>query len=487
MKRLALAALFVAASASAQISDFQTTPVDTPAAASQEAVDAFGNVWMVDPANVVLGKIDPAGGYTPYSVPADEHAQLYNLATTPDGAVWYADYAHPIVGRLSPRGAFHRYTVASNPYFIAGAPDSGVFFSSLTNPKILGHLPAFGGEYTSFHLPDGAVVENLTVGPDGAAYFTDLRANKRIVRVQQDGTVQTFPDAAANPPQSFTWFPSITTGPDGNIWFTHATAIGRLRLKDGKVTEYPIPYAMADASGITAGGDGNVWFADSLAGAGVVSQLVLSTATDDGHATINASPGIGEPIGILAIPATASTAAAAAPIGPAPSCRMPRFVIELNIPLGPNLSLMTIGPPAKCADLQTDLIAFRAKDEHTVAMAIDVLNGGPDDADDPVLEFHLSGVTFISGNLPGYDCEALDGGYVECDRTGPLGSGQTDSGAFDLTLDQGVKAASVSGTVFSDTPDPTPYNGFSGDAATPEPKKIDPPPAPKAKRVSRKP
>ena len=489
MKRMAFAALLFAGAASAQITDFQTTPIDTPAAASQEAVDAFGNIWMVDPASNVLGRIDASLHYTVFAPPADEHALLYNLATTPDGSVWYADYGHPVVGRWKANGDFFRYAPAAAPYFIAGAADSGVFFSFLTNPAILGHLSTLG-EYRQFNLPTGAVVENLTVGPDGAAYFTDLRANHRIVRIGPDGTVSTFADPAPNPPDSFTWFPGIAAGPDGNIWFSHATAIGRLRLRDGKVTEYTIPYAMADASGLTAGADGNVWFADSLAGAGVVSQLVVATATDDGHATINPSPGIGEPIGILAV-APLNPPAPEAGVRPAtapPSCGKATFVVEINIPAGPNLALATVTAPTTCADLSPDVIAFRLKSPRTVGLAIDVVNAGPDEADDVTLQITVHGLVLdVGGDVPGYDCETvIDTLY--CDRTAPMPAGQTDSGGFELFLSEGAKSVSVAGTVYSSTPDPTPNNGFGAvAAAAPEPpEKVLPPPKPKAPPVSRK-
>ena len=56
----------------------------------------------------------------------------------------------------------------------------------------------------------------------------------------------------------------ITAGPDGNLWFTEADAgkIGEINPTTHAITEFPIPYANANPVGITAGPDGNLWFTD---------------------------------------------------------------------------------------------------------------------------------------------------------------------------------------------------------------------------------
>src|SRR5947207_2382042 len=51
----------------------------------------------------------------------------------------------------------------------------------------------------------------------------------------------------------------ITTGPDGNLWFTEhgifGNRIGRITTV-GAITEFPVPTANAIPDGITAGPDG---------------------------------------------------------------------------------------------------------------------------------------------------------------------------------------------------------------------------------------
>src|ERR1017187_7213405 len=65
-------------------------------------------------------------------------------------------------------------------------------------------------------------------------------------------------------PSGNTFSLAITSGPDGNLWFTNLTAtggsIGRI-TPAGVITEFPLPKAGAGPSAITAGRDGNLWFA----------------------------------------------------------------------------------------------------------------------------------------------------------------------------------------------------------------------------------
>jgi streptogramin lyase len=83
----------------------------------------------------------------------------------------------------------------------------------------------------------------------------------------------------------------ITTGPDGNLWFTDgvygAAAVGRLS-PDGTVTEFPIEdHTDTQLYTITAGPDGNLWL---LAVRNTVGQndeqLVAIRVTPDGTLTV---------------------------------------------------------------------------------------------------------------------------------------------------------------------------------------------------------
>src|SRR5437667_782335 len=57
--------------------------------------------------------------------------------------------------------------------------------------------------------------------------------------------------------------PGITSGPDGNLWFTEeiGNKIGKI-TPSGSIAEFPLPTAYGFPWGITAGPDGNVWFTE---------------------------------------------------------------------------------------------------------------------------------------------------------------------------------------------------------------------------------
>lgn len=58
----------------------------------------------------------------------------------------------------------------------------------------------------------------------------------------------------------------ITSGTDGNIWFTEngGNKVGKITTS-GVITEYDIPTSGTGTWGITAGPDGNMWFTEGNA------------------------------------------------------------------------------------------------------------------------------------------------------------------------------------------------------------------------------
>jgi len=73
----------------------------------------------------------------------------------------------------------------------------------------------------------------------------------------------------------------ITSGLDGNLWFTKGDGLGHNQIgrltPEGVFTEFPIPTADGGAGeldGITAGSDGDIWFTDDTS-----NQVGRITAT----------------------------------------------------------------------------------------------------------------------------------------------------------------------------------------------------------------
>jgi streptogramin lyase len=136
-------------------------------------------------------------------------------------------------------------------------------------------VPTASGE------PDG-----ITTGPDGNLWFTEINVNK-IGRITPSGTVTEFviPTASSSPD-------GITAGPDGNLWFTenNANKIGRI-TPSGAFTEFAITTTGSQPSGITAGPDGNLWFTEFSASANKIGRITPSgTVTEFAVTTANSLP-----------------------------------------------------------------------------------------------------------------------------------------------------------------------------------------------------
>ncbi len=122
---------------------------------------------------------------------------------------------------------------------------------------------------TEFTLPNSVKASDITVGPDGALWFSGgLQGNSGVTglvgRISTGGTITTFPTTVA---LSFATFVGITTGPDGDLWVGE----GEIQANQGRAgkittggafTDYTLTSANAEITAITAGPDGALWFTD---------------------------------------------------------------------------------------------------------------------------------------------------------------------------------------------------------------------------------
>jgi streptogramin lyase len=138
--------------------------------------------------------------------------------------------------------------------------------------------------YSPSILPNG-----ITTGPDGNLWFTEAGANKigRLIP-SSDGipaiTQFRLPHLFSGPG------PGIAAGPDGNLWFTepNGNRIGRIVPSGdsaGQVTEYNDPGSFPTPNDIVAGPDGSMWFTDDnsndigrITTGGTITQFPLPSA-----------------------------------------------------------------------------------------------------------------------------------------------------------------------------------------------------------------
>lgn len=97
------------------------------------------------------------------------------------------------------------------------------------------------------------VPNQITVGPDGNLWFTE---DSLIGRITLAGDVTEFAL-----PEGVEGTNDIVAGPDGALWFTlwHRSALGRMTV-DGVFSEFPMPGDFGPAAGIARGPDGLLWF-----------------------------------------------------------------------------------------------------------------------------------------------------------------------------------------------------------------------------------
>jgi virginiamycin B lyase len=128
-------------------------------------------------------------------------------------------------------------------------------------------------------ITPGSKPLEITTGPDGNLWFTEF-TGRRVGRLTPAGTVTEF-GVGARPM-------GIAAGPDGNVWFTEPDAdkLGRITA-DGTVTEYGIGITPGShPTGLTAGPDGSLWFTEPdkdqigrITSDGIVTEYVSGITT----------------------------------------------------------------------------------------------------------------------------------------------------------------------------------------------------------------
>ena len=148
----------------------------------------------------------------------------------------------------------------------------------LESRSLLSGISEFAVPSGSHSSPDG-----ITTGPNGDLWFTEYGADKIGTINSATHTFAQFPISTPNA-QPF----RITLGPDGNLWFTEfgADQIGTINATTHVITEYPILTPNAQPYGITAGPNNTIWFTEWDAnqigminiGTGKVREFPIPTA-----------------------------------------------------------------------------------------------------------------------------------------------------------------------------------------------------------------
>jgi streptogramin lyase len=240
-----------------------------------------GNLWFT---GHNIGRMTTAGVVTEFMLPSDTTSEApFAITAGPDGNIWFTEIPTGFtlnepagrIGRITPAGQITEFTLptaGSEPRAITAGPDENLWFTENgpAGGRKIGRITP-SGVITEFALSDqNGAPEAITRGPDGNLWFTGeelvttgpgVPSGTFIGRITPSGDITEFPI----PDNAYA--PAITSGSDGNLYFTeqYANKIGRI-TPNGTISEFTIPTIQVYPEGITAGPDGNVWFAEGFNG-----------------------------------------------------------------------------------------------------------------------------------------------------------------------------------------------------------------------------
>lgn len=177
-------------------------------------------------------------------------------------------YALPLVGfgyASASATDFRVPTAASAPNYLTVGPDGAIWFTLFDTDRI-GRIPADGGSISEFPVTPFSSPNDITTGRDGNLWFT-LQDTGKIGRMTPTGALTEF-----NIPTPASLPRSIVAARDGFLYFTQIAGgkIGRVGM-DGTITEFTPNWSGVTPRGIDTDTNGNLWFADS--GTGSIARM----------------------------------------------------------------------------------------------------------------------------------------------------------------------------------------------------------------------
>ena len=245
---------------------------------------------------VAAAAIPPTGAvteYRPFGITASANSQPVGIAAGVDGRMWFTDAGDSRIGKMELNGSLLTAAAtpapASAPVGITANGGAMWFTENGAGTNQAGRTTTDFATMSEFAAQTpGGRASSITTGPDGNLWFTES-GNHRIGML----TATAAPGAVANdyPVTSPTATPTAIASFLGDLWFTEqgTTAIGEMHPNGQMVAERQVPTGTGIA-GITGGPDGNLWFTEE---SGAVGRM-----TPAGAFTLFPT-GSGGPVGAL--------------------------------------------------------------------------------------------------------------------------------------------------------------------------------------------
>jgi streptogramin lyase len=288
-----------------------------------------GCIFYTDSGTPGLGRINPTGQRTNYQLPTlAEHA--FGIALQSDGHIWISEWSNQsetqpwvqLISRISQDGTtYHVHPVAEhgNPrqlwcgtddvlWFTAGGvlgciepgeqpkyfpppfrspwrtieanaivgTSGGLLWIGFSN-SIASFSPS-SQTWNHFPMPSEEIPNMLSIGPDGAVWFTDFHHGK-LGKLDNSGAIEIF-DAPGSP------F-GITTTSDEEIWITEFSGnrITRIDPQTGDLVDtVELPTAACQPQMLISGDAGELWYSMQTGGVG---RVILEATGSSGKTTLN--------------------------------------------------------------------------------------------------------------------------------------------------------------------------------------------------------
>ena len=180
----------------------------------------------------------------------------------PDGNMWYTDYSGGNLIRMTMKGGTKLFPLIYNNGSTVFHPSSltvgtdNKFYLGSQSAAFVGVMTT-AGSFKAIAIPSGDVASygGMTVGPDGNVWFTEV---SHVGKITTGGVITEVPwgDGSTN-----NYYSGIVTGPDGNLWATEysSQAVERINPATGTMKQFTLSASNCSPTAIITASDGNLW------------------------------------------------------------------------------------------------------------------------------------------------------------------------------------------------------------------------------------
>ncbi len=206
-----------------------------------------GTLWWTEDGSNAIGELTRAGVFNQYAVPNAYSGgiigpSMKGITVGSDGNIWFTNWGPfgDFIGKMTPAGSVTEFPLSggTDPYGITSGPDGNLWFVAY-GTNTIDVMSTAGTMLDEDPIGNGlGSLADITVGSDNNLYFTaqtgyigEITTSGVVTSTPVSTTVQTVPGASGPQPLA------ITSGPDGNIWFTDpwTDSIGVLRIAPSRL------------------------------------------------------------------------------------------------------------------------------------------------------------------------------------------------------------------------------------------------------------